>query len=167
MDSKHWSFFVMQRFLQDSISQIHKTPQQEVQVTDITVHKGNQSQKSVGAGDENQNVLFINIGTSCLSPYFLSVNPTTLPSLTGLPSQIQKAFPNQTFTQVTRFWQRSASFFLPEEQNKNKSTPTTLHEFSLRPPLVSTQQPGQRHLQQQAGQQKKSVKCVLKVARTS
>lgn len=41
MDSKHWSFFVMQRFLQDSISQIHKTPQQEVQVTDITVHKGN------------------------------------------------------------------------------------------------------------------------------
>lgn len=69
---------------------------------------------------------FINIGASCLSPYFLSVNPTTPPSLTGLPSQLQKAFSKPNIHIGHPFLAEICFFFLPKEQHKNKSTPTTL-----------------------------------------
>jgi len=37
----------------------------------------------VGAGDEKEKLLSVHIRTICLGPYFLSVDHTTLFSLTG------------------------------------------------------------------------------------
>lgn len=96
----------------------------------------------------------------CLSPDFLPVNHTTLLSSTGLPSQLQKAFPKTNVHVGRRFLAKICFFIQKIKKTNSKSTPT-IPPSPGRPPQVPTQR-----LPDQAGGASSSPGCTAKTSQS-